>query len=114
MDARREQYTGTYLGKKVGWQAPSAGLEEMGGAGGKDWSGGLGRGQKVDELSLVPSLAFTRSKGTSLVMHWLRLCAPSAGDVDLIPGQGTKIPHAVGQLSHDATTKPAHSGAHML
>ena len=41
MDARREQYTGTYLGKKVGWQAPSAGLEEMGGAGGKDWSGGL-------------------------------------------------------------------------
>ena len=28
-------------------------------------------------------------------MHWLRLCAPSAGDVDLIPGQGTKIPHAV-------------------
>ena len=84
-----------YLGKKVGWQASSAGLEEMGGAGGKDWSGGLGRGQKVDELSLVPSLAFTRSKGTSLVMHWLRLCAPSAGDVDLIPGQGTKIPHAV-------------------
>ena len=74
-----------YLGKKVGWQALSAGLEEMGGAGGKDWSGELGRGQKVDELSLVPSLAFTRSKGTSLVMHWLRLCAPNAEDVGLIP-----------------------------
>ena len=90
MDSRREQNTGTYLGKKVGWQALSAGLKEMGGAGGKDWSGGLGRGQKVDELSFVPSLAFTRSKGTSLVMHWLRLLLLSAEDVGLIPGQGTK------------------------
>ena len=99
MDARREQNTGTYLGKKVEWRALSAGLEEMGGAGGKDWSGELGRGQKVDELSLVPSLAFTRSKGTSLVMHWLRPCAPNAENVGLIPGQGTKIPHAVQQLT---------------
>ena len=56
----------------------------------------------------------------------------NAGDTGLIPGQGTKIPHAVGQLSprmtttepassrarapqpensRAATTKPAHSGA---
>ena len=28
----------------------------------------------------------------------------NAGDADVIPGQGTKIPHAVGQLSPRATT----------
>ena len=27
--------------------------------------------------------------GTSLVVQWLRLCAPNAGDSGLIPGQGT-------------------------
>ena len=38
--------------------------------------------------------------GTSLVVQWLRLCAPKAGDSDSVPGQGTrfhmlqlKIPH---------------------
>ena len=32
----------------------------------------------------------------------------NAGDAGSIPGQGTKIPHAVGQLSsHTATTEPA-------
>ena len=30
----------------------------------------------------------------------------NAGDVGLIPGQGTKIPHAMGQLSlHDITAE---------
>ena len=28
--------------------------------------------------------------GTSLVVQWLRLCAPNAGDPSLIPGQGTR------------------------
>ena len=28
--------------------------------------------------------------GTSLVVQWLRLCAPNAGDLGLIPGQGTR------------------------
>ena len=38
----------------------------------------------------------------------------NAGDMGLIPGRGTKIPHATGQLSlHAATTEPAHSRAHM-
>ena len=33
--------------------------------------------------------------GTSLTVQWLRLHhAPSAEDMGLIPGQGTKIPHA--------------------
>ena len=36
----------------------------------------------------------------------------NAGDVGSIPGRGTKIPHAVGQLSPcAATTEPAHSRA---
>ena len=30
----------------------------------------------------------------SLAVQWLRLPASNAGDVGLIPGQGTKIPHA--------------------
>ena len=33
---------------------------------------------------------------TSQVVQWLRLCAPNAEGMGLIPGQGTKIPHAVG------------------
>ena len=32
--------------------------------------------------------------GTSLEVQWLRLPASNAGDVGLIPGQGTKTPHA--------------------
>ena len=31
---------------------------------------------------------------TSLAIQWLNLCAPTAGGTDLIPGQGTNIPHA--------------------
>ena len=32
--------------------------------------------------------------GTSLAVHWLRLCASNPGSADLIPGQGAKIPPA--------------------
>ena len=32
---------------------------------------------------------------TSLVVQGLRLCVSNTGGVDLIPGQGTKIPCAV-------------------
>ena len=35
-----------------------------------------------------------RSNGTSLALQMLRLCASNAGDAGLIPGQGTKTPHA--------------------
>ena len=31
---------------------------------------------------------------TSLVVQWLKLHSPNAGDMDSIPGQGTKIPYA--------------------
>ena len=34
------------------------------------------------------------SLGTSLVVQWLRLQASTIGSMGLIPGQGTKIPHA--------------------
>ena len=34
--------------------------------------------------------------GTSLMVQWLRLQAANAGGMGLIPGQGTKIPHATG------------------
>ena len=34
------------------------------------------------------------SQATSLVVQWLRLSAPSAGDMGSIPGQGTKLPSA--------------------
>ena len=33
-------------------------------------------------------------QGTSLVVHLLRFCTSTAGGMGLIPGQGTKIPHA--------------------
>ena len=37
----------------------------------------------------------------------------NAGDAGSILGQGTKIPHAAGQLSlHATTTEPMRSGAH--
>ena len=32
--------------------------------------------------------------GTSLAVQWLRRHAPNAGGMGLIPGWGTKIPHA--------------------
>ena len=30
-----------------------------------------------------------------MAVQWLRLCAPNAGGTGLIPGWGTKIPHAI-------------------
>ena len=35
-----------------------------------------------------------QKEGTSLVVQWLRLHAPNIGGMCLIPGRGTKIPHA--------------------
>ena len=35
-----------------------------------------------------------RKEETSLVVQWLRPCAPNAGGPDSIPSQGTKILHA--------------------
>ena len=35
-------------------------------------------------------MCFLESVGTSLVVQWLRLCAPNAGGLGLIPGQRTR------------------------
>ena len=33
--------------------------------------------------------------GLPLLAYWLKLCAANAGGTGSIPGQGTKIPHAL-------------------
>ena len=50
------------------------------------------------------------SWGTSMVVQWLRIRLPMQAMGGSIPGQGTKIPHAKGQLrSLRATTRePTH------
>ena len=45
--------------------------------------------------------------GTFLVVQWFKNPPANAGDVGLIPGPGTKIPRAAGQLSLCATTTEA-------
>ena len=53
------------------------------------------------------SHSFSRvSLRTSLVVQWLRLCASNAGYAGLIPGQGTKIPHAVWQKKKKKLLEP--------
>ena len=44
-------------------------------------------------------LKFMENSGTSLAVQWLRLRAPTAGGVGLIPDWGTKIPHAAQRRS---------------
>ena len=43
--------------------------------------------------------------GISLVIWWLKLYVPNAGGVGLIPGQGTKIPHAAQCLKNKQQPK---------
>ena len=51
--------------------------------------------------------------GTFLVVQWLRICLAMQGDLGLIPGWGTKIPHATEQLSPCvATIEPTCSRLH--
>ena len=46
------------------------------------------------EASHLPEMDKSGGLRTSLAVQWLRLCASSTGDVGLISGQGTKMPHA--------------------
>ena len=50
----------------------------------------------ADRLMKVPN-AFTTgcNPGASLVVQWLRLCDPTVEVTGLMPGQRTKIPHAM-------------------
>ena len=50
---------------------------------------------------------FLITEETSLVVQWLRLCAPNAGGPGSIPGQGTRSHmHAASKSSHATTNKP--------
>ena len=40
--------------------------------------------------------------GTSLAVQWLTFHASTAGDMGSIPGQGTKIPHALWHGQNDS------------
>ena len=45
--------------------------------------------------------------GTPLAAQWLRLCAPNAGSLGLIPGQGTRShTHAATNSLHATTKEP--------
>ena len=57
---------------------------------------GLQAAEKSLEIffSIYIKLPKLRVFGTSLVVQWLRLCASPPGGAGLIPGQGTKVPHA--------------------
>ena len=56
-----------------------------------------GQGIRSHMPQLRPSTAKKKKKsgiGNSLAVQWLRLHTSSAGGAGLIPGQGTRIPHA--------------------
>ena len=46
------------------------------------------------EASHLPEMDKSGGLRTSLAVQWVRLCASNTGDVGLISGQGTKMPHA--------------------
>ena len=49
---------------------------------------------KVFRISQGKTILLKTILWTSLVVQWLRLRASTAGGTGLIPGRGTKIPHA--------------------
>ena len=49
-------------------------------------------------------------QGTSLVVQWVRLCAPNAGCLGSIPGQGTKsCVHATTKKKSSVATESLHA-----
>ena len=44
----------------------------------------------VSCIDIVEQWCPAQTSWTSLVIQWLRLCAPNAGNPDSIPGQGTR------------------------
>ena len=53
-----------------------------------------GSGSDASSLGRRTLKSKTCLSGTSLEVQWLRLHASTAGGTGLIPGQGTKTPHA--------------------
>ena len=60
----------------------------------RDFSSRSGRGPSQGAAEEGTPLGMLPIR-TSLATQWLRLCTSSAKDTGLIPGQGTKIPHAM-------------------
>ena len=59
---------------------------------------------KICNLSTLKKLIIR----TSLMVQWVRLCAPYAGDPGSVPGWGTRsCMHAATKRSHAATKKSA-------
>ena len=59
----------------------------------RGWRGQRGRGLEMGGWSWTSAATkrlLDSVLGTSLVVQWLRLCAPSAGDPGSIPGRGTR------------------------
>ena len=105
---------------KQGTQGWCSGTTQRGIGYGGRWEGGLGRGRHtytcgwfmlmwnkthhniVISLQLKKLTEKKHSWRTSLAVQWLRLCDSIAGGMGLIPGQGTKILHA---MCHGQNTK---------
>ncbi|XP_054944599.1 acylphosphatase-1 isoform X2 [Physeter macrocephalus] len=68
-------------------------------------------------LVRAPGLSVSMAEGDTLISVDYEVFGKVQGDMGSIPGRGTKIPHAAGQLSPlAATTEPVHHNyrAHML
>ena len=48
----------------------------------------------LEVKDVIIQLKKKEEEGTSLMVQWLRLCAPNLGGTGSIPGQEIKIPHA--------------------
>ena len=92
----------------MGFPCSSVGKESACNAGDLDSIPGLGRspgegeghplqnsGLENSMDSAVHGVAKSPSRLSDFQFQWLRLCASNAEAAGLIPGQGTKVPHAV-------------------
>ena len=79
----------------------SGGRQEKGG---KVYSTSYG-GTKPRRL-LLPGSPTLKQPGMSLVIQWLRLHAPGARSLPLIPGQGIRFPHASTKSLHATARDP--------
>ena len=79
LDLALHPYCSVTLAKPVTGHAPSAG------------AGALAHGQGI---GVTVEREQNDTWWTPRADQWLRLCTSNIGDMDSIPGQGTKIPHA--------------------
>ena len=88
--------------------------------GGMEWEFGVSRCKLLYREWINKVLLYSTEHYIQYPMIWdfpggpvVKNLPSKAGDMGSIPGRGTKIPHAVGQLiPWTATTEPVCSGAH--